>query len=65
MAVFVNAACRTAEGTFKSEAVYQIELPPHDYSGCRLSGLLNHKIAILKTEVFSVLAEDIWEEALF
>ena len=55
MVSLVCSSRGTAEACLKCEAVYQVELSPHDDSGCGLSGLLHLKAAVLVAEVLIVL----------
>lgn len=50
MAALVYALGGPAEARLEREAVYQVELAPHDYSRCALSRLLHLERAVLKTE---------------
>ena len=57
MEALVLALGWSAEAGLEGEAVYQIELSPHDHSRSRLSQFLNLKTAIFITEILIVFTE--------
>jgi hypothetical protein len=64
LAVLIESFCWPTEGTFKGETVDKVELAPHNYTSCGLSGLLYHKVAIIETKVFTILVHQKWEYSL-
>ncbi len=54
---FVLAFGWSAEAGLECEAVYQIELSPHDHTRSRLSRFLHLKTAIFITEILIIFTE--------
>ena len=65
VAVLVAATRGPAEGRLKREAIYQIELTPHDDSRSGFSRLLNDEVAAVEAEILRVLREKKRVDALF
>lgn len=61
MAVFIKSIGGSTEGTLESKGIDEVELLPHHHSGCGLTGLLHDKVAVVETEVLSVLMEEHWK----
>ena len=56
MAVLVHSLVGAEERAFQCERVYQTEISPHNYPAALLLLLLDVEVAVIKTEVFAVLA---------
>ena len=57
MAVLVASVCGSTEGSLESEAIYQIELAPHDNSRRAFTSLLHDEVAAWEAEIFRVLTK--------
>jgi len=57
MAVLISAIRWPTEGRLEREAVYQVELAPHDDAGSGLTSLLNDEVAAVEAKVIRVLTE--------
>jgi len=64
VAVLVPSICWSTESSFKRKTVDEVELTPHHNSCCRLTGLLNDKVASIKAEVLRILTEKQWIDTL-
>ncbi|PCI41356.1 MAG: hypothetical protein COB51_14075 [Moraxellaceae bacterium] len=56
MAVFVDSFARPLKGALEGERVYEVVLFPHDDSSAGFFLFLDVEVAVIKTEVFAVLA---------
>ena len=65
MAILVASTGRSTEGRLESEAIYQVELTPHDDSCSAFSRFLHHKVAPIETEILRVFAKQERIDALF
>jgi len=65
VAVLVATFRGPTEGCLESEAIYQIELSPHNHSRRGLSCLLNDEIASIETKVFIIFAVKQREDTFF